>query len=93
MIERRVVIINRLGLHARAAAKLVRAAGAFRSHIRLERADGSATADAKSILSVLMLAAARGTELKVVAEGADEEQAIEAVCALIEDGFGEDKET
>jgi phosphocarrier protein HPr len=92
MIERRTVIINRLGLHARAAAKLVRAASAFRSNIRLERADGGATADAKSILSVLMLAASRGTELRIVAEGADEAQAVEAVCALIADGFGEDKE-
>jgi phosphocarrier protein HPr len=93
MIEQRVVIVNRLGLHARAAAKLVRAAGTFRSHVRLERADGGAAADAKSILSVLMLAASRGTELRIVAEGADEVQAVEAVCALIEDGFGEDKET
>jgi phosphocarrier protein HPr len=90
MIERRVHVINRLGLHARAAAKLVRAASAFSCAIRLERADGGASADAKSILSVLMLAASRGTELKVTAEGADESQAIEAVCSLIEGGFGED---
>ena len=90
MQERRVVIINRLGLHARAAAKLVRAAGEFSSGVRLERADGGASADAKSILSVLMLAAARGTELRVTAEGADEERAVEAVCRLIEGGFGEE---
>jgi phosphotransferase system HPr (HPr) family protein len=93
VIERRVIVVNRLGLHARAAAKLVRAAGAFRSAIRIERTDGGASADAKSILSVLMLAASRGTELKLTAEGADAAQAIDAVCALIEDGFGEDKET
>ncbi|MFL6230900.1 MAG: HPr family phosphocarrier protein [Pyrinomonadaceae bacterium] len=89
MIECRVMIVNRLGLHARAAAKLVRAAGEFRSIVRLER-EGGASADAKSILSVLMLAAARGTELKVSAEGTDEERAVEAVCRLIADGFGED---
>ncbi|MDT7540931.1 MAG: phosphocarrier protein HPr [Acidobacteriota bacterium] len=90
LIERGVVIVNRLGLHARAAAKLVRAAGAFRSVIRIERTDGGGSADAKSILSVLMLAASRGTELKITAEGADAVQAIDAVCTLIEDGFGED---
>ncbi|MCA1817909.1 MAG: HPr family phosphocarrier protein [Acidobacteria bacterium] len=90
MIERRVHVVNRLGLHARAAAKLVRAAGAFPCAIRLERADGGASADAKSILSVLMLAAARGTELKVTADGKDEGRAVEAVCELIQSGFGED---
>lgn len=90
MQERSVVIVNRLGLHARAAAKLVRAAGEFVSVVRLERADGGGAADAKSILSVLMLAAARGTELKVSAEGADEARAVEAVCRLINDRFGEE---
>jgi phosphotransferase system HPr (HPr) family protein len=90
MVERTVVIVNRLGLHARAAAKLVRAAGEFACGVRLERADGGGAADAKSILSVLMLAAARGTELRVTADGADEARAVEAVCRLIEDGFGEE---
>jgi phosphotransferase system HPr (HPr) family protein len=88
--ERRVIVANRLGLHARAAAKLVRAAGAFRSRVRIERADGGGAADAKSILSVLMLAAARGTELKVSAEGPDAAQAVEAVCALVAEKFGEE---
>ncbi|HEX5708061.1 MAG TPA: HPr family phosphocarrier protein [Pyrinomonadaceae bacterium] len=92
MVERRVRIINRLGLHARAAARLVRAAHAFRSQIRLERADRSASADAKSLLSVLLLAAARGTELVAVADGADEEEALKTVCELIESGFGEMEE-
>ncbi len=91
MIERHVVITNRLGLHARAAALLVRAANTFQSVIRLERVDGTATADAKSILSVLMLAASRGTELRATAEGVDEEQAISAVCGLFENGFGENE--
>jgi phosphocarrier protein HPr len=89
MIERRVRITNRLGLHARAAAQVVRTANRFESAQRLERMDGSASADAKSILSVLMLAASRGTELLASAEGVDEEEAIEALCGLFERGFGE----
>lgn len=85
-------MVNRLGLHARAAARLVRTASAYRSHVRLERADRSASADAKSILSVLMLAASRGTELRATADGADEREALDAVCGLIEGGFGEANE-
>ena len=92
MVECRVRIVNRLGLHARAAAKLVRAATAFRSTLRLVRADRSATADAKSILSVLMLAAACGTELQITAEGPDEGPALDALCQLIGGGFGETEE-
>ena len=91
MVERHVVITNRLGLHARAAALLVRTANAFQSAIRLERVDKTAAADAKSILSVLMLAASRGTELRVTAEGADEEQAINELCGLFSSGFGENE--
>ena len=89
MVEEQVVVLNRLGLHARAAARLVRTAGAYRSQIRLERADRSASADAKSLLSVLMLAASRGTSLRATAEGTDEREALGAVCALIASGFGE----
>lgn len=89
MIEHQVVITNRLGLHARAAAMLVRTASRFQSFLRVERLDGSATADAKSILSVLMLAASRGTKLKLTADGSDETQAIEALSHLFADGFGE----
>ena len=92
MVECRVTIVNRLGLHARAAAKLVRAATAFRSTLRLVRLDRGAAADAKSILSVLMLAAARGTELQITAEGQDEGQALDALCQLIGGGFGETEE-
>ena len=91
MVARNVRVVNRLGLHARAAARLVRTASAFSSAVRLERADRSAAADAKSILSVLMLAASRGTELRVEADGADEGAALEAVCGLIEKGFGEEE--
>ena len=90
MVERQVSVVNRLGLHARAAARLVRTASAFRSRVRLERADRSASADAKSILSVLMLAASRGTHLRATAEGEDEAEALDAVCGLIEGGFGEE---
>lgn len=89
MVERRVRVINRLGLHARAAAQLVRMANCYRSALRLERLDGSAAADAKSILSVLMLAASRGTELRLAAEGVDEREAISALCELFACGFGE----
>ena len=92
MLEKRILIVNRLGLHARAAARLVRTASAYRSSVRLERADGSAVADAKSILSVLLLAAARGTELRLTVEGTDEAEASNAVCALVESGFGEEQE-
>lgn len=92
MVECRVKIVNRLGLHARAAAKLVRAAGAFSASLKLVRLDRSAAADAKSILSVLMLAASRGTELIVTAEGPDEGPALDALCQLIGGGFGEEEE-
>jgi len=89
MVEEKVRIINRLGLHARAAAQLVRTANGYQSMMRLERLDGSATADAKSILSVLMLAASRGTELLLAAEGTDEKEAVRALCELFACGFGE----
>ena len=88
MIERRVAIVNELGLHARAAARLVRTAGEYRSRVQLVK-DGE-EADAKSILSVLLLAAAKGTELKVRCEGPDEQQAIDAVSRLIAERFGEE---
>jgi phosphoenolpyruvate-protein phosphotransferase (PTS system enzyme I) len=89
MIERGLTVTSRLGLHARAAAKLVRIAGHFQSSIKLQRSDGSISADAKSILSLLMLAATRGTELRLIADGPDEVQALDAVIALFVDEFGE----
>jgi phosphotransferase system HPr (HPr) family protein len=92
MVEREVSVVNRLGLHARAAAKLVRTAAGFRSAVHLERQDRGGAADAKSILSVLVLAAARGTRLRVTCEGADESSALDAVCQLISSGFGEAEE-
>ncbi|HKZ03546.1 MAG TPA: HPr family phosphocarrier protein, partial [Pyrinomonadaceae bacterium] len=94
MIEHELTVTSRLGLHARAAAKLVRVASQFKSGLKLQRRDGSINADAKSILSVLMLAATRGTELRLVADGADEKEALEAVVGLFLAEFGEsDKPT
>lgn len=89
MIDNIVKIINPLGLHARAAAQLVRLAGKFKSKINLVRQDNNVMADAKSILSVLTLAAARGIELKLIVEGDDENEASEAITDLIAKGFGE----
>ncbi|HST53567.1 MAG TPA: HPr family phosphocarrier protein [Pyrinomonadaceae bacterium] len=89
LVECRVAIVNRLGLHARAAAKLVRTATEYESALRLVRVGGGASADAKSILSVLMLAASRGTELIITADGPDEAGALDALCGLISGGFGE----
>lgn len=89
MIERTLLIKTRLGLHARAAAKLVRVASGFQSQVQLRRVDGSLSADAKSILSVLMLAAGCGTELQARADGIDEEAALEAIDQLFTEGFGE----
>ena len=89
MIERTLQVKARLGLHARAAAKLVRVASGFTSKVELRRVDTSVSADAKSILSVLMLAAGRGTNLQATAEGIDEEAAINAIDQLFANGFGE----
>lgn len=89
MLEGKVKIINPLGLHARAAAQLVRLAGSFESGIKLFRADNDVMADAKSILSVLTLAASKGTELRLNVEGADEERAFQSINEIFADGFGE----
>ena len=87
---RRIVIPNRLGLHARAAAKLVRLANSFRSSVQLSRCDApTRTADAKNILGVLLLAATQHTEIEMLTNGDDEEVAIEALSRLIEEKFGE----
>jgi phosphocarrier protein len=86
VIDREVVVGHELGLHARVSARLVKLAGQFESRIsiaRVDRADGS-EADAKSILSILLLAASQGTRMRVRAEGRDESAAIEAVCAYLE---------
>jgi phosphoenolpyruvate-protein phosphotransferase (PTS system enzyme I) len=87
--ERRVQVTGRLGLHARAAANLVRVASQFQSSLTLQRLDGNAEADAKSILSILTLAASRGTDLKIVADGVDEQEALDAVVGLFSRDFDE----
>lgn len=88
MIERETEIVNRLGLHARAAAKLVHTAGGFQSRVTVAK-EGEEV-DAKSILGVLLLAASQGTQVTIRCEGADEEQAMKAVTDLIADRFGEE---
>jgi phosphotransferase system HPr (HPr) family protein len=90
MREQEATVSNRLGLHARAAAQLVRRASEFSSRIELLRQDTLQSADGKSILSVLMLAASAGTRLIIRAEGADEERAAQAIAELIENKFGEE---
>lgn len=90
MLEINIKIINQLGLHARAAAQLVRLSGKFKSKIILTRTDNQVTADAKSILSVLTLAAAKGTELTLSVEGEDELTAARAVEEIVNNGFGEE---
>jgi phosphotransferase system HPr (HPr) family protein len=89
MLEANVKIINQLGLHARAAAQVVRAASKFKSRIKLIRADNAVFADAKSILSVLTLAAAKGTRLKIEIDGEDEQEALQTIENLFAGGFGE----
>ena len=87
MIEREAKIVNQDGLHARPAAKIVRLASTFDSDVELFK-DGMAV-NGKSIMGVMMLAAECGSSILVRAEGADAEQAVEAICKLVEEGFGE----
>jgi phosphocarrier protein HPr len=87
MMSRECVIRNRLGLHARAAAKFVHTATRFASQIRVTR-DGR-TMDGKSIMGILLLAAARGTTITISADGTDEQAAVEALAELVLSGFGE----
>ena len=88
MISRSVTVANRLGLHARAAARFVHVASRFQAQIQVTR--GSQTMDGKSIMGILLLAAATGTVLTVSADGEDEQAAVDALCGLVEAGFGED---
>ena len=80
-------IINKLGLHARASAKLTQLAGSFKSEVWMEK--GSRRINAKSIMGVMMLAAGRGSQVVVETEGPDEQAALDAILALIADRFGE----
>jgi len=93
MPKRNLVIVNRLGLHARAAAKLVEQAQSFSSTITLGVSDKSSAeanpVDGKSIMSVMLLAAGQGTEIELSAEGDDAMDALDAIDALVADKFGE----
>ncbi|MET0014915.1 MAG: HPr family phosphocarrier protein [Sedimenticola sp.] len=87
MIKNDISIINKLGLHARAAAKLVTTAGQFSSEVQLS--NNGQQANAKSIMGVMMLAAAQGTVLTLSIDGDDEQEAFDAITTLINDRFGE----
>jgi phosphocarrier protein HPr len=90
MIRQSVLVSNKLGLHARAAAKLVRLASRFSSEIYLSREDANQRIDSKSILGVLMLAASKGTRLVISIDGQDEAEAVEAIREMFEAKFGEE---
>ncbi len=87
MTTRSVTIRNHLGMHARAAARFVRIACQYSSRIWVAR--GEKVMDGKSILGILLLAAAQGSSLTISAEGGDETAAVEALAALVDSGFGE----
>ena len=88
MIRRDLVIRNRLGLHARAAARFVHEAGRFQAQVTAGR-DGRVM-DGKSILGILLLAASPGTVIEITTDGPDEAEAMAALAALVEGGFGEE---
>lgn len=87
MVQQEVEIINKLGLHARASAKLTQAAAKFRSEVWMTR--NSRRVNAKSIMGVMMLAAGKGSKVVLEADGPDETACMEALVALIQDRFGE----
>lgn len=87
MVREQAVICNKLGLHARASAKLTKLAGSYVCEVWLER--GTRRVNAKSIMGVMMLAAGMGTTVVVETDGADELEAMQALLALIADRFGE----
>ena len=91
MIRRTLQIENELGLHARAAAKLVKLTCQFDSDIKLARQDTQQKVDGKSILGILLLAAAQGTKIQFVIKGSDEEKAMKAIVRLVKERFGEAK--
>ena len=88
MARAEVTVVNRLGLHARPSAKVTAAAGRFRAEVWLSR--NTRKVNAKSIMGVMMLAAARGSTRVVEAEGPDADQAVAALVDLIGSGFGEE---
>ena len=89
MLQREVEIVNKLGLHARASAKLTQLAAKFDSDVQVTR--NGRKVNAKSIMGVMMLAAAKGSTVLVETDGSDEDAAMQAVIALVADKFGEDE--
>ncbi len=87
MIKTTVTISNKLGLHARASAKLTKLAGSFASEVWMSR--GERRVNAKSIMGVMMLAAGMGSVVEIETSGDDEQQAMDALVALVNDKFGE----
>jgi phosphocarrier protein len=87
MLQQNIAIINKLGLHARASAKLTQLAGQFKSEIWISR--NERRVNAKSIMGVMMLAANKGSTIRLEIDGADESEAMQALVALIADRFGE----
>lgn len=87
MLVLSIKIINKLGLHARASAKLTQVANQFESDIWIEKNDKKV--NAKSIMGIMMLAASQGTDIKISSEGVDEKEALDSISALINDYFGE----
>jgi phosphocarrier protein len=88
MTSRSVTVVNQLGMHARAAAKFVHVAARFEAQVRVAR--DRREMDGKSIMGILLLAAAQGSTITISADGADENDAVTALTALVESGFGED---
>ena len=87
MVSRSVAVVNALGMHARAAARFVHAASVFHARISVTR--GARTVDGKSILGILLLSAARGSDIVLTADGPDELTALETLCDLVESDFGD----
>jgi len=89
MITKQIEVINKLGLHARASSKLVQLANSFKSEIFIER--NGRRANAKSIMSLMMLAASKGSQISIICNGEDEEIACEKINALFAERFGENE--
>jgi phosphocarrier protein HPr len=88
MVSRTVTVVNQLGLHARAAARFVHLAARFQAHIQVGR--DTKVMDGKSIMGILLLAAARGSAITISADGPDEHDAVATLAQLVETGFGEE---
>jgi phosphocarrier protein HPr len=88
LVERKIQVLNKLGLHARPSSTLAQTASKFKSEIKLRK--GEVEVNAKSILGVMMLAAEVGSELLLKAEGEDENEAVDTIAKLFEEKFGEE---